>query len=95
MILHSEKCHYMCIGRNCADDAFLHNGKKFENSKEETILAVIIDNKLSFDSHIKRICKKAGLSGSLHFHEYQLSLIWIKAKSYSKAWLNRKLLTAL
>ena len=75
MILHSEKCHYMCIGRNCADDAFLHNGKKFKNSKEETILGVIIDNKLSFDSHIKRICKKAGLSGSLHFHEYQLSLI--------------------
>ena len=60
MILHSEKCHYMCIGRNCADDAFLHNGKKFKNSKEETILGVIIDNKLSFDSHIKRLCKQAG-----------------------------------
>ena len=50
----------MCIGKNCADDTFLHNGKKFRNSKEEIILGVIIDNKLSFDSHINRICKKAG-----------------------------------
>ena len=50
----------MCIGKNCADGTFLHNGKKFRNSKEEIILGVIIDNKLSFDSHIKRICKKAG-----------------------------------
>ena len=60
VILNSEKCHYMCIGKNCADDTFLHNGKKFRNSKEEIILGVIIDNKLSFDSHINRICKKAG-----------------------------------
>ena len=59
MILTSEKCHYMCIGKNCADDTFLYNGKKFKNSKEETIVGVINDNKLFFDSHINRICKKA------------------------------------
>ena len=39
---------------------FLFNGQKFKNSKEETILGLIIDNKLTFDSHINRICKKAG-----------------------------------
>ena len=60
MILNSEKCHYMYIGKNCVDDTFLQNGKKFKNSKEETILGVIIDNKLPLDSHINRICKKAG-----------------------------------
>ena len=38
---------------------FLLNGQKFKNSKEETILGLIIDNKLTFDSHIDRICKKA------------------------------------
>ena len=43
-----------------ADDTFLHNGKKFKNSKEETILGVIIDKKISFDSHINRIFKKTG-----------------------------------
>ena len=53
-------CHYMCIRKNCADDTFLHNGKKFKNSKEQTILGVIIDKKLTFDSHINRMCKRTG-----------------------------------
>ena len=61
LILNSKKCHYMCIGKNRADDTFLHNVKKFKNSKEETIVGVIIDKKLSFNSHINRICKKNGL----------------------------------
>ena len=30
-----------------------------KDSKEEKILGVIIDNKLSFKSHIKNLCKKA------------------------------------
>ena len=38
----------------------IQNDTKFKNCKEETILGVIIDIKLSFDSHINRICKKAG-----------------------------------
>ena len=50
----------MCIGKNCADDTFMHNREKFKNSKEGTILGVIIDNKLIFDSHIARMCKNAG-----------------------------------
>ena len=50
----------MCIGKNCADDTFIYNSKKFRNSKEETILGVIIDNKLTFYSRIDRICKKGG-----------------------------------
>ena len=60
MMLNSEKCHYMCIRKNCADDTFLHNDKKFKNSKEKTILGVIIDNKVTFDSHINKIFNKAG-----------------------------------
>ena len=31
-----------------------------ENSKEEAILGINIDNKLTFDSHIKSMCRKAG-----------------------------------
>ena len=49
----------MHIRKSCADDTFIHNDKKFKNSKEETILGVIIDNKLTFDSHINRMYKKA------------------------------------
>ena len=50
----------MSIGENYADDTFLQNDKNFKNSKEEPILEVIIYDKLNFDSHIKRMCKKAG-----------------------------------
>ena len=60
MILNSEKCHYMCIGKSCPDGTFINNNKKFKNNKEKTILRVIIDNKLSSDSHIIKICKNAG-----------------------------------
>ena len=45
----------MCIGRNCTDDIFILNVKKFENSKGETILGVTIDSKLTFDNHIKKV----------------------------------------
>ena len=51
----------MCIGKNCANDSFIHNGKKVKNSKEETILRVIINsNKLTIDIHISKTCKKVG-----------------------------------
>ena len=44
----------MCIGRNIKNYKF-----KFENllsdSKEEVVLGVTTDNKLTFDSHIKSI----------------------------------------
>ena len=32
---------------------------KMENNKEEVTLGISIDNKLTFDSHIKGICQKA------------------------------------
>ena len=58
MILNSEKCCYMCSGKYCADDTFLRNGKKFENSKEEDVLGVTTESKLTLDSHIKRMLKQ-------------------------------------
>ena len=48
----------MCIGRNTENDKF-----EFDNLilvKEEVVLGVTIDNTLTFDSHIKNICRKAG-----------------------------------
>ena len=43
IILYSEKCHYMCIRKK-----IIQNGKKFKNSKGETILGVTTENKTNF-----------------------------------------------
>ena len=60
MILNPNKCHYMCIGKNTESDIFKFENVFLENSKEEVILGIAIDNKLTFDNHIKSICRKAG-----------------------------------
>ena len=51
-ILHTNKCHYMCIGKNT--ESYILNFKNIclENCKEEVILAITIDTKLTFASHI-------------------------------------------
>ena len=59
MVLIPGKCHFMCIGSNCADKSFIFENAALENSKEVTILGITIDNKLNFQSHIKNLCKKA------------------------------------
>ena len=50
----------MCIGRNTENGKLEFDNLFLENSKEEVVLGVIIDNKLTFDSRIKSICIKAG-----------------------------------
>ena len=49
----------MCIGRNTDNDKFEFDKLLLENSKEEVVLGVTIDNKLPFNSHIKNISRKA------------------------------------
>ena len=60
MVLNQKKCHYMCIGKNTKNGKFGFDNLILENSKEEVVLGVTIDNKLTFDSHMKNICRKAG-----------------------------------
>ena len=60
MVLNQQKCHYMCIGRNTKNNKFEFDNLLLENSKEEFVLGVTIDNKLTFDRRIKNICRKAG-----------------------------------
>ena len=57
MILNTEKCHYMCIGKDVEENESLQisSRQKIINSKEEVILAINIDRKLSFHQHIKNI----------------------------------------
>ena len=49
----------MCHGKNKESDTFGFRNISLKNSKEEVILGLTTDNKLSFDNHIKKICRKA------------------------------------
>ena len=60
MILNPKKCYYRCLGKNSNNDRFAFDNLCLENSNEEVILGVTIDDKVTFDSHIKNICRKAG-----------------------------------
>ena len=49
----------MCLGKNKENDTFNFGNISLKNSKGEVILGLTIDNKLSFDNHVKKICRKA------------------------------------
>ena len=59
MVLNQKKMSFICIGRNTEKDKFGFDNLILENSKEEFVLGVTIDNKSKFDSHIENICRKA------------------------------------
>ena len=59
MVFNVGKCHFMCLGNNTENETFLFHNILVENSKEQKILNVIIDNKLNFRSHISELCKKS------------------------------------
>ena len=65
-----------------------------ENGKEEVVLGITIDNKLTFDSHVKSICQKA-VQKLIYFLEYHHTLKQIKTDGYLKVWRNHKLVIAL
>ena len=54
MVLNPKKCHYMWY------DEFVFDNLYLENSDVEVILGITIGSKLTYDSYIKNISKKAG-----------------------------------
>ena len=60
MVLNQKKCHFICIGSNTENDKFEFDNLLLENSKEEVVLGFTTDNKLTCDSQIKNIDRKAG-----------------------------------
>ena len=46
----------MLLGRMVSNTYLISGDTTIECSTEETILGIIIDNKLSFNSHISNIC---------------------------------------
>ena len=59
MILSADKCHFLCFGKDTENETFTFNNFIFSNSNEEKVLGISIDNKLTFESHIKILCRKA------------------------------------
>ena len=49
----------MYLGKNKENDTFKFGKISLNNSKEEVILGLTINNKLSFDNHVKKTCRKA------------------------------------
>ena len=58
------------------NEIFIVDNFIFNNSSEEEILGIAIDNKLTFKSHIKVLCKKA-LENRGFIKAIKLSLIMI------------------
>ena len=59
MVVNAGKCHFMSFDKNTENDTFTFKDTIMNNSKEEKILGFIIDNRLTFSSHIREICNKA------------------------------------
>ena len=49
----------MCLGKDTENETFIFNNFIFNNGNEEKILGTTIENKLTFKSQIKILCKKA------------------------------------
>ena len=69
--LNPTKCHYMCHGKNKENDTFNFRNISLKNSKEEVILGLTTDNKLSFDNHIRKFVEKQ-FKRLVHYQEYQI-----------------------
>ena len=59
MDLNARKCHFMCLGKNTENETFIFKDTLMSNSKEEKILGVTIDNRLTFKIHFRELCKKS------------------------------------
>ena len=59
MVLNTGKCHFMVLGDSNGTCNFTCNGTTIECGKEEKVLGITIDDKLSFTPHLENIIKKA------------------------------------
>ena len=57
--LNAGKFHFICLGKDTANETFIFKSLVIKSSTEHKILGLTIDNKLNCKSHIKKLCKKA------------------------------------
>ena len=60
MVLNPGKCNYLVLGNRSNSDTINLNGTKLASKSYEKLLGILIDRDLSFDKHIKSLCRKAG-----------------------------------
>ena len=60
MVLNHGKCHYLALGNRSNSDTINLNGTKLASSGYKKLLGILVDRDLSFDKHIKSLCRKAG-----------------------------------
>ena len=59
MVLNPGKCCFMSLGSNSdKSDLILEDSTKISSSEEYIALGITIDNKLTFYSHLKQLCRK-------------------------------------
>ena len=57
MKAHPDGCHFICS--SSAKLSIMIENEQIRNSSCEKLLGVFFDNKLTFQSHLDNICKKA------------------------------------
>ena len=62
--MNGDKCHLINFGKGSNDTSMKIDKMIIKPSKEQKLLGISIDNKLSFKGHVQSICKKA--SQNLH-----------------------------
>ena len=53
MVLNADKCRFKCLSKDTENETFIFDNFIFNNSNEEKILGITIDNKLTFKRHTK------------------------------------------
>ena len=59
MILYPGRCYYLVLGNRSNSNTINLNGMKLASSSYEKLLSILIDRDVSFDKHIKSLCRKA------------------------------------
>ena len=77
LVLNAGKCHFMCLGNNTQNKIFVFHNIFVENSKEQKVLGVKIDNKLNLKSHISDLYKNASQQNAALS---RLSIIYINLR---------------
>ena len=61
MKLNTDKCHLMVLGRNSNQRVTVNVGNSvIKNTEAEKLLGVVIDKQLNSETHISKLCQKAG-----------------------------------
>ena len=58
MVFNPDECYFLTLGLEDAQPSFSYDNIIIKNVSEEKILGITIDNKVTFKSHLKNICKK-------------------------------------